>query len=236
MNGWTLYITAFSMGLISSLHCVVMCGPLSMAMPVKSLSAAGRISAFLHYHFGRAITYSLLGILVGMLGHRARFFGWQQSLSMLTGIVLLVMLIQKYSPFAKTKKKSAGYYNIIYRLISRISHIKGNAGFLLFGAANGLLPCGMVYFALVTAINAPGMMQSILFMFLFGTGTFPAMLALNLTSQSLSFGWKLKVQKFVPWFICLIAVLLIVRGMNLGLPYLSPYHYSSETQAVLCPH
>ena len=235
MNGLPLYITAFTMGLISSLHCVVMCGPLSFALPVGKLTSKGKSIAFLNYNFGRIVTYSMLGIIIGIAGDRARFFGWQQFLSILTGVILLVMLFQKYLIRTRTGSTfSSGRYSLISRLVWNCSRIKGNAGFFLFGTANGLLPCGMVYFALITALNAESVMQSVIFMFIFGTGTLPAMLALNITSHRMGVESRLRMKKLIPWFISLVAIILIVRGMNLGLPFLSPYHKTSSGKAIYC--
>ena len=235
MNGWPLYFTAFTMGLISSLHCVVMCGPLSFALPVGKLTSKGKTIAFLNYNLGRVVTYSMLGIIIGLAGDRARFFGWQQFLSILTGVILLIMLFQKYLFRTGTRSAfSSGRYSVISRLVWKCSGIKGNTGFFLFGTANGLLPCGMVYFALITALNAESVMQSVIFMFIFGTGTLPAMLALNITSYRMGVGSRLRMKKLIPWFISLVAILLIVRGMNLGLPFLSPYHKTSSGQAIYC--
>ncbi|RYY15924.1 MAG: sulfite exporter TauE/SafE family protein [Chitinophagaceae bacterium] len=235
MNGWPLYLTAFSLGLISSLHCVVMCGPLSMALPVGKLTFTKKSLAFLTYNVGRIITYTILGLVIGMAGGSARLFGWQQLLSVTTGVILLAMLLQKYLPggFAGSKL-SPVRYSFIYRLISRCSRVKGNTGFLVFGMANGMLPCGMVYFALVTGLNAGSVTASIIFMFVFGTGTLPAMLALNLGSHRVRLESRIWMKKFVPWFICLIAVLLIIRGMNLGVPFLSPYQKAVSGETIFC--
>jgi sulfite exporter TauE/SafE len=235
MNNLPLYITAFTMGLISSLHCVVMCGPLSFALPVGNLKARGKSIAFLNYNFGRVVTYSILGMIIGIGGNSARFFGWQQVLSIVTGVTLLIMLFQKYFLRPGTRSIfSSGRYTVISRLVWKCSQIKGNAGFFLFGIANGLLPCGMVYFALITALNAESMMQSVIFMFIFGTGTLPAMLALNITSPRIGVGSRLWMKKLIPWFISFVALLLIVRGMNLGLPFLSPLQNTSSSQAISC--
>ena len=206
-----------------------------MALPVGKLTSTEKTFAFVHYNFGRIITYSLLGMVIGIAGDRARIFGWQQFLSIITGVILLIMLFQKH--LLRTGAGSLfsiGRYPFIYQLISRCSRIKGLFGFFVFGMANGLLPCGMVYFALVTALNTESVIQSLVFMFLFGTGTLPAMLILNITSQKLSVESRLWMRKLIPWFISLVAVLLIVRGMNLGLPFLSPYQKASTSAGIVC--
>jgi sulfite exporter TauE/SafE len=235
MNIWSFYITAFSMGLISSFHCVVMCGPLSFALPVGNLKPAGKRFAFLSYNLGRVFTYSLLGMIIGIAGYKAHFFGWQQLLSIFTGVILLVMLIQKHvsRPGPGFGFSSKGT-SLIYRLVSRSMHIKGSAGFFIFGMANGLLPCGMVYFALVTALNTDSIIHSVVFMLIFGSGTLPAMFALNITSLRIGAETRLSMKRLIPWFITFVAILLIFRGMNLGIPYLSPYYQAPSSQVLIC--
>ena len=115
----------------------------------------------------------------------------------------------------------------------------GNIMLLSFPEYLGLdegntMPCGMVYFALVTALNAGSVPASVIFMLIFGTGTLPAMLALNLGSHRISMQSRLFMKKFVPWFIFMIAVLLIIRGMNLGLPFLSPYQKTVSGETIFC--
>ena len=130
MINWSFYITAFSMGLISSFHCVVMCGPLSFALPVNKFTPGGKAIAFLSYNSGRVFTYSLLGMLIGVAGYRAGIFGWQRGLSIFTGVIMLLMLVQKHIAWPGGGSTfSPRQPSFIYKLVLRSMKIEGIPGF-----------------------------------------------------------------------------------------------------------
>ena len=108
------------------------------------------------------------------------------------------------------------------------------------GLLNGWLPCGFVYLALAGALAQPNVTRSILFMTLFGLGTMPAMLAIMLPNGLLSPARRISLRRVMPVGTAVVAVLLIVRGLGLGVPYLSPMLASSpgaQTAAPAChPH
>jgi sulfite exporter TauE/SafE len=89
-----------------------------------------------------------------------------------------------------------------------------------FGLANGLLPCGLVYLGLSNALGSGEILTSILSMTAFGIGTLPAMFFMPLIAQS---KWKVQIPKLIiAILLTFIGMLTIIRGMNLGIPYLSP--------------
>src|SRR5687767_11922505 len=90
---WTFVIAGLSLGAVSSLHCVGMCGPLAMALPVHHLSKTQRFLSLLFYQFGRIITYASLGLIFGLLGRRIYLGGLQQWFSIIMGISVLVILV-----------------------------------------------------------------------------------------------------------------------------------------------
>jgi len=92
----------------------------------------------------------------------------------------------------------------------------------LLGALNGLLPCGLVYVALAGAVSRGSLAAGILFMALFGLGTMPTMLAVSLSGRILPLAFRSKLRAAIPVGVCLLAMLLILRGLALGIPYLSP--------------
>jgi sulfite exporter TauE/SafE len=106
--------------------------------------------------------------------------------------------------------------------------------YLLLGMANGLLPCGMVYVAIATALTTSTVNGSVLFMTMFGLGTLPAMMAIGYFGTSLSLNLRAAMRKAVPYGIALMAVVLILRGMNLGIPFISPVLQSAPGAAVEC--
>lgn len=215
----------FFMGLVGSIHCIGMCGPLVMALPMNSLSNFQKGVSILLYHIGKITSYFLLGILLGLFGSQLPLYGVQENLSIVIGSILLFYVI--YLIFIKSKwLPKILYFNMFYsyiiKMMGRLFKSKNIVVFFLIGILNGLLPCGMIYIALTSAIATHNVLQSGLIMVFFGLGTFPALVMVAIGGQYFGIIFKKKVQKLLPVFIFTMGLLLILRGMNLGIPYLSP--------------
>jgi len=232
---WQLALAGLSLGLVGSLHCVGMCGPLALSLPVQHLNRRGQVMALVYYNTGRVVTYSLIGLLLGLAGRSIYLAGWQQWFSIVLGIILLLFsvrffLIKKNTP----PRWLQAFYVGVQALMGRFLQPRPPAGYLLPGIANGLLPCGMVYLALAGALSASRITDSVLFMFFFGAGTMPGMLIMGLL------GWRIKLsvrqqwKRIMPFFIIGMAGLLILRGLNLGIPFISPLLAAAPGQAISC--
>jgi uncharacterized protein len=232
---WQFIIAGFTLGAVSSLHCVGMCGPLSMALPIQYLFRWQRIVSILLYQIGRVITYSGLGLLFGLAGRRVYLAGFQQWFSIIMGILLIVLLIQ-YWIFRKNVHPGflGRFYFMVQNTMRKILKRRGMLPFLFFGIANGFLPCAMVYVALAGALVTTELSHSVLFMAMFGLGTLPAMFAVNYFKEFFSLSLRNTFRKAVPVFVGLMAVILILRGMNLGIPFISPLLQSSPGTAIEC--
>lgn len=205
------------LGFLGSAHCVGMCGPIALTLPVRHLSGFQKISGILLYNGGRITAYALLGMASGWLGQRFFVGGLQQWLSISLGALLLLMLLFQY---------------VLHRQIPQLQYFQGKLKSVLgrllarqqfstlygIGFFNGLLPCGLVYLGITGAIATGDTWKGTLFMTAFGIGTVPAMAAVTWFSQLL----RVHVKRFIPYAIGIMALLLIVRGMNLGIPYISP--------------
>jgi sulfite exporter TauE/SafE len=197
-----------------------MCGPLSLALPTQYLPSAQRIVAILLYQVGRVVTYSTLGLIFGLAGRRVYLAGFQQWFSMGMGILILFLLMQHWI-FRKRLQPQFlnSFYMAVQRLMIRILKTKGMTPFLFFGIANGFLPCGMVYMALAGALVTTEIYQSVLFMAAFGLGTLPGMMAVSFFKQIFGPQIRSSFRLAIPVFISIMAVMLILRGMNLGIPF-----------------
>lgn len=217
-------IAALSLGLLGSFHCVGMCGPIALALPVQNLSRADKFFSVLLYNLGRAFTYALFGLLFGLLGQGLFMGGFQQLVSVMLGTLILISVLYSYF-FHK------GLFQW-HALNAFVLHMKNSFGALfrqrsagamfLIGLLNGLLPCGLVYVAIAGAIASGHYAYGAAFMFVFGLGTLPMMLSLSLFGQFLQVKYRNLVRRSVPVFVSLMAVLMILRGLNLGIPYISP--------------
>lgn len=215
-----MIVLAFSLGLISSLHCVAMCAPLQAVVLGQWLKARSW-PAYLLYHGGRFMTYALLGLLAATFGAALGIPRWQGEFSLIAGLLLL---------FGYFGFRFLGLDQKIMRLISpwlrRVQgQLRGGRRPLwlwLSGALNGLLPCGMVYAALLPAMGAEQPAQGALYMFFFGLGTLGLLLVFNLFSSQIWARYGSQLQALIPISIAVIALLLILRGLHLDIPYLSP--------------
>jgi sulfite exporter TauE/SafE len=213
------YLSGFLVGIMGSLHCFGMCSPLSMVMQNHKFLAGKLV-----YNFGRVITYSLLGLLVGFLGQLVAMGGIQQVLSIGAGVFILSAAI---FPVLARKMEgghagAARFVSWLKQSIGRFIGRKGLLASLSVGMLNGLLPCGLVYLALAGAALAGSMESGAIYMLAFGLGTFPMMLAAATIGRGLQHRFSLNLNKVYPVFLGILGLIFILRGLNLGIPYLSP--------------
>lgn len=229
-------IAGFTLGAAGSLHCVGMCGPLSLALPVHHFSKAGKFFALFLYQAGRVITYSVIGLLLGLAGKQVYIAGYQQWFSIIMGILVL-LLAALYFIGKKGMKVSFlnRFYQKVQGIIIKILRSSNNTvSFLALGMANGLLPCGMVYIALASSLTFPATGDSVVFMAMFGAGTLPAMLLAGYAGSLLKPEIRSVFRKLTPVFISVMGALLILRGLNLGIPFISPRLPDTPGSTVVC--
>ena len=229
-----LVFAALSLGTVSSLHCVGMCGPLVMALPIRHLSHRSRMFALSSYHAGRLLTYTLLGTVSGMLGRPIYLGGFQQTLSIALGsLILCGVILAKGLPDQPMSRLSPRWTNILLTQKRKLTKPLENLNIRLWkssfrniyfflGMGNGLLPCGMVWLALAVALGLPTVSESMLFMFLFGAGTLPALALVHISGSLIGLSARKSMRKAIPFLIGATGILLILRGLNLGIPYISP--------------
>jgi sulfite exporter TauE/SafE len=225
-----LFTTAFVLGLSSSFHCVGMCGPLLLAVPTRASNNYQWLEIII-YHAARIFTYALLGILVGFAGWRLQVANLQQFFSLTIGIILIIYFFAGRF-FADTSWLLA-FNKMIFSFFGFAAKQKGQWGTLLLGVANGLLPCGMVYIALTGAMATAKISDAATFMFLFGLGTLPLLFVFNFYGVHLQVSVKQRIKLIAPLVIVIMGLLLILRGLNLGIPYISP-HFVNNGGGVAC--
>jgi len=213
---------ALALGLAGSLHCLGMCGPLALALPAnRDASRARRALGRLLYNLGRTVTYTVFGLFAGALGRVLHLAGWQQAVSITFGLLLLatVFLSSRHVP----DRILRAVYRPVQRLLGRILNRGSLSGLFQTGLLNGLLPCGLVYTALAAAALQHTPAAGALYMTFFGLGTIPLMFALSLGGLGLrSPRFRPVLDRVIPAVTCTVAILLILRGMSLGIPFVSP--------------
>lgn len=228
-------VAALVLGLFGSLHCVGMCGPIALALPLRRDNAWAMNAGMLRYHAGRSFTYAALGLLSGLAGSAVSWAGGQQTLSLVAGG--LILLVSIAGIFGRRIEMSRTFSRPFAFVRNKLARFFGNprpgAQFSI-GLLNGLLPCGLVYAALAGASATGNAASGALFMFLFGIGTVPALYALSLAGNRISDLWRGRLRKAVPVFVAIMALLLVLRGLGLGIPYISPKFEKEGT--VACCH
>jgi sulfite exporter TauE/SafE len=168
-----MFYTAIVMGLAGSLHCAGMCSPLAMAMTRNKPFLLSNIL----YNSGRIFLYALLGTLAAAFGSILHLSSYQQILSVVLGgiFVLAGFSIRNMRiPFLDNGITAFTYY--LKRGFGIVSYQKSGYTTFVLGMLNGLLPCGLTYLALSACLILPSTTDGLLFMLLFGLGTWPVMI------------------------------------------------------------
>jgi uncharacterized protein len=212
--------TALMLGLVGSLHCAGMCGPLALALPPAGNTTPAYVLGRVAYNLGRIVTYCVLGLVFGLVGATLWLAGIQRWVSIALGVALLLGLF-----VSRRLALWRPVTSLVEWLKSRMSLLLRRRSFVslaVLGLLNGLLPCGLVYVACAGAAATGGVLAGAQYMAVFGAGTVPMMLAISLSGQLVPPALRLSLRKAIPVCVFLLAALLILRGMSLGIPYLSP--------------
>jgi len=227
---YTVLISSFLLGIGGSLHCLGMCGPLALSIPYHG-GAIPKWLKLLMYYTAKAIVYGAMGAVVGLFGKGIMLMDWQQGLSIVAGIFIILWAC---FPFIKP---GAGHF-LFQKQFSKLYQVLQQKPklyhYFSLGFLNGFLPCGLVYTALAAATVSGGAFGGFSAMFLFGAGTAPALVLLVIFKNKMSFQLRKKLKPLSLLLGVAIGALLIVRGMNLGIPYVSPEFQDNEVKS--CCH
>ena len=227
---------AFSMGLVGSLHCVGMCGPLMLAVPYSASQKFNILLEVFTYQLGRILVYTLLGALIGGVGKGLYLAGLQSVFSVLTGVVLLVAALLSFdlenfiTRLSLMEKLNTG----VKSRVNALWKSQGKGFHLKIGMLNGLLPCGLVYLAIVGAVTMPNILSSALYMTSFGLGTLPLLVLTIMAGQRLSLSWRSRLQRLYPVFVAAVGIFLIIRGLEFDVPRTFDFWELSQGDMPVC--
>ncbi|MHC5309396.1 sulfite exporter TauE/SafE family protein [Myroides sp. LJL116] len=219
-----MLISALLLGLISSLHCIGMCGPIVMVLPIHTNNHTTRVLQLCTYHLGRLLSYSLMGLVFGLLGKGFFLAGLQQQLSILVGIMMIVYVLVPVQKLGKL-----GFLKPVFRLVQYLKmklgaqfKKKSYRSLFTIGFFNGFLPCAMVYVALFGALAMQNLWLGGLYMFVYGLGTIPLLSTILIARDLFTPKLRNAILKYYPILIVLFGMLFIVRGLGLDISFLSP--------------
>lgn len=217
----TFYLSLFLLGLAGSFHCMTMCGPISMTLPLNRRSNGTLIRGILLNNSGRIVTYSLLGLIFGTIGFSLGIFRFFQVASILFGLALIVLAWRR-KWINKLEFRNRSFNQWTSRNMGKLLQKRGPFSLFFIGLLNGLLPCGMIFLGLASSLLASNPWETALGMSFFGLGTLPGMIGTAYFAQKMGQSFRGKLTHVYPYLLTLIGILVILRGTNLGIPYLSP--------------
>ncbi len=219
-----ILLSALVLGLMGSFHCAGMCGPIAIALPLHGNTVPQKIFGGALYNIGRTITYGVMGAIFGMLGQGVEMIGFQQKISVIMGVLMIVSVLFP-ALFKNQYSMGKSWFSVVGKLkksIGQMFSIRSFSSLFVIGLLNGLLPCGLVYMAIAGAIGTGGILLGSLYMILFGLGTIPMMLSISLAGNVMSLAVRNKINKFIPVLVVIVGIFFILRGLSLGIPFLSP--------------
>ncbi|WP_353721249.1 sulfite exporter TauE/SafE family protein [Dyadobacter sp. 676] len=228
----TLPYLAISMGLVSSFHCMGMCGPVALALPARNGTLARQAAGVLAYNAGRALTYAMFGIVIGTLGASLAWLGVLRYASVAVGIL---MLGHVFWPLGLDQRLHMPpfWQRAIIRVKQKMGlYLKktGLSSMLLLGMLNGAIPCGLVYLALTSSVATGSPWGGSAFMALFGLGTMPAMLVIGLAKQRFTPALRSRVRKLAPIMVAIAGLWLVTRGIMAP----DPDHSKNAAGVTIC--
>jgi len=217
-------ISGLILGFVTSFHCVGMCGPIAIVLPLHGASKVQKLIGGILYNLGRTTTYVIFGIILGLFGQGLSALGFQRWVSIAAGVLMIItaftpsLIKSNFNPdgaFSKLLEK-------VKSALKRLFSVRSFSSLYLIGLLNGLLPCGPLYMAFIISTGTGNALTSAIFMAMFGLGTLPLLLAVSILGNFISVPIRNRINSFLPILIGIIGILFILRGLNLGIPYLSP--------------
>lgn len=219
-------ILAFLIGFLSTFHCIGMCGgiigALTMSLTPKKRASIVELSKFsFAYNTGRIISYSIAGLLIGivsevLIGFSPLNGGWILRLLLYIFTILLGLFIGGWLPqLAFIEKLGQPIWRVLQPLGSRFIPINKLHHAFLFGLIWGWLPCGLMYYALTIAFTQGSAVESTLFMLSFGLGTFfPMLLTMILAGRLSNYQQSKKLRQIGAAIIILTGIIGLIMLIN----------------------
>jgi uncharacterized protein len=219
-----LFWSALAIGFAGSLHCIGMCGPIVMVLPGSIAERWKFFAGRVMYNVGRVFAYALLGVVAGLIGQAFTFAGWQQRIGVMVGAVMILGVLVPAVLLSKRMPRNplTGFVRVLKDRLGRLLAESKTSSLFLIGFFNGFLPCGLVYTAMIGSIAAGQVLGSVLYMALFGVGTIPVMLGASYAANFITLSLRRKLTKMLPVGVVVLGVLFMLRGLGLGIPFISP--------------
>ena len=221
----TVYLSALLLGLMGEIHCVGMCGPIALILPVDRKSKLKTAVQLTLYHLARIIAYGTLGLVLGFFGRGLQLAGLQQKISLVFGLIMIVTALFPAVNRTFSARTPAFWARAVGRLKAAMQSYllrRSYSAFFVMGFLNGYLPCGLVYLAMVGALATGSAWQGAVYMMIFGLGTTPALVVITWVQRLFPAGLRNRLNRLIPYAVALVGLLFVLRGMNLNIKFISP--------------
>ena len=216
-------IAGATLGLATWLHCVGMCGPLLAVFADSRGADTGLRIGMLAHHAGRVATYIVLGLIVGAAADVLRIIVVGSTVSIIVGSAMIIVAVtQLFGVHFRIPTLAADLLRRAGRRVSSSSFSIAGVRPFMRGIVNGLLPCGVSLSAIIASATIPNVPLRVLFLTSFGMATVPALFCVGMMLRRLTQAWQERVASAVTVVMLLIGMAVLVRGLALDLPYLSP--------------
>jgi sulfite exporter TauE/SafE len=224
---------ALTMGLMSSFHCIGMCGPIALALPIQKGNKFQQFSSLSIYNSGRTLTYGLLGLMLGSVGSSLSWIGYLRYLSVFSGILMLAYVLwpARLDIYFHPPRFWQMFIQQLKKQMAEMLRSRKLQSWFLLGILNGLLPCGLIYMALISSVATGSAVNGGLFMLLFGIGTLPAMMAVGFFKQWFTVSLRTRMRKLTPVILAAAGILLIARGLLIQYP---ENHSTNSKEITIC--
>ncbi|MEX1377515.1 MAG: sulfite exporter TauE/SafE family protein [Eubacteriales bacterium] len=211
------YGILFVVGLLTSIHCVAMCGGINLSQSIvkdtdKEMTLSKKMTPSLYYNLGRVVSYTIIGGFAGALGSVISFSGAAKgTVSIIAGVFMLLMGINMLNIFPALRKLIPSMPKF---MAVKINNAKIGRGPFIVGLLNGFMPCGPLQTMQIYALGTGSFLSGAFSMFMFSIGTVPLMFAFGALSSVLSNTFTKKLMKASAVLVIFLGVVMFGRGLN----------------------
>lgn len=228
------YGMLFVVGLLTSIHCIAMCGGINISQCITQISTDGTNNIYkssLLYNGGRVISYTIIGAVVGALGSVISFSGASKGIvSIIAGLFMILMGINLLGLFPNLRKFNVQIPSGVRRVLMGE---KNERGPFVVGLLNGFMPCGPLQTMQIYALGTGSAVTGALSMFAFSLGTVPLMFGLGTMGSFLGKHASKNMMKISAVLVIFLGMIMFQRGASLsGLPILGGSSQIQNSQTV----
>ncbi|MDR3315526.1 MAG: sulfite exporter TauE/SafE family protein [Coriobacteriales bacterium] len=214
------YGMLFIIGLVTSVHCIAMCGGinLSQCLPSGEIGQASGTTTFVPsalYNLGRVVSYTLIGGLVGVLGSVLSFTDSMRGIvQLIAGVFMVIMALKMLGVFPALDRFDIRLPRALTRRTQDAA--ARSASPLIIGLLNGFMPCGPLQAMQLYALSTGSFTSGALAILVFSLGTVPLMFGLGALGSALGKAFTKRAMAVGSVLVLTLGLIMFSQGMNLS--------------------